>query len=133
MLVWVGLYWAVVTVFSLVGAGTVTGEAAGYAAFWTAVVALWMWRVWCGGRMAVHYLRQVLLAFGVLVPGGVLLAVLVVATGFELGGDWPTLRLVLLTLPMIAFGAVSFVLSRLLRRPAVIEWTRAMGARQRSA
>lgn len=131
VLVWTGSYWVVGTSWSFVYSGSVTGQNVAYALLWTAILALWMWRIWQGGSMAVHYMARLLMAFAVFAPGGVALAILTAVTGSELRKsfeDWPTLQLVLLTIPMIVFGAVSFVMSRLLRRPAVTEWTRSRAA-----
>ncbi|WP_285701521.1 hypothetical protein [Actinomadura sp. NBRC 104412] len=127
-LIWVGLYWAVATTFGFVYSGAITGEDVSYAVVWTAALGLWMWRVWHGGPVAVRYMRQVLRAFGVLAPGGVALIIVFALTGFGLDDvfdNWPTSQLILLTLPMIAVGVVSFMLSRLLNRPVVTEWTMA--------
>jgi hypothetical protein len=131
VLIWVGLYWAVATAFSFAYSGPIAGEEIAYAVVWTAALGLWMWRVWNGRPMAVRYMRQLLMAFGILAPGGVALIILFTLTGFKLEAvfeSWSTPQLVLLTLPMIAVGVVSFMLSRLLRRPVVREWTRAGAA-----
>ncbi|WP_285696536.1 hypothetical protein [Actinomadura sp. NBRC 104412] len=131
VLIWVGLSWAAVTTFGFVYSDPITGEDIFYTLGLTVILGLWMWRVWDGGPMAVHYMRQLLLAFGVFAPGGVALLVVFTLSGFEMRGvleDWPTAKLAVRTLPVIAFGVVSFTLSRMLRRPIVRAWISARAA-----
>ena len=95
------------------------GDAVGWMAFWTAVAALILWRVWRGGRTAIAYMAAFGMMIGIVfLAATVIFAVLMVV--MPAGG--PALMGVAYLLPGVLAGVALLTAARLLRRPEVREW-----------
>ncbi|QFG21166.1 hypothetical protein [Actinomadura sp. WMMB 499] len=123
------LYWAA-ALAAAIGAGAVAADGrhavfgTAMTAFWTAVVALWLRRVWTGGPVAVGITARLATVMGVLFLGGTALLGLI---AFEvlrqdgLIGFW-------VVLPGLLGGAAMLAAGRLLLRDDVLEWVAERGA-----
>jgi hypothetical protein len=91
------------------------------AAFWTLVVAAWLWRVWAGGTMAIGRLRWLATALGAITLAGVIMISFLLRDFPSSSAGAP----VLAALPGVAMAAALLVTGRLLARDDVRAWAHA--------
>jgi hypothetical protein len=91
----------------------------GWMAFWTAVVALILWRVWRGGRTAIVYMAGFGTMIGLVILIG-MVAFVVLAFVAPPGGS--ALTFLAYLLPGLLGGAALLTAGRLLRRREIREW-----------
>ncbi|MBA9006192.1 hypothetical protein [Thermomonospora cellulosilytica] len=98
------------------------GTQLAYMIGWTAVLALWMWRIWAGGPMAIRQMVTLATGFGALIMVGSVLVTVGLPDEYRDPLD--------VVVPVLVGGAL-LAAALLLRRPAVAEWARGRyGARR---
>jgi hypothetical protein len=90
-------------------------------AFWTLVVAAWLWRVWAGSSAAIGRLRWLTVKLGAITLVGVIVISVLVSRGW----DTSNVTIVQGALPGLAMGAALLVTGSLLARDDVRAWAHA--------